>query len=75
MRQVCLFFPDVESISSFLLNCKISNVETNSLEQSVKGTMTDAEIALACNQYNAMEFDPLVLKPVNKIIPPIYKPY
>jgi hypothetical protein len=53
MKRVLLIFPDVVSLSGFVMHKKPGNVEVNSQELSLSGYLTDSEIECACSKYAA----------------------
>ena len=53
MRKVILIFPDVISMTEFLLMNKVSKAQTNSVEKELSGVMTDKVLNTACKQYGA----------------------
>jgi hypothetical protein len=54
LRQVELVFPDTTAIADFIIKQKLSNVQVNSIEQTVISALTDKQIAIAETIYNAM---------------------
>ena len=53
MKQVTIIFPHTISMFDFLLEQKISNVETNSNELSIRGCFTEEQVELASLRYGA----------------------
>jgi hypothetical protein len=53
MRKVILVFPDVMSMTEFLLTNKMSKTITNSVTKELKAIMTDKVLAIACKDYGA----------------------
>lgn len=51
MRKVILVFPDVTTMSEFLLMNKVSRAIT--AEKELRGIVTDKVLAIACKQYGA----------------------
>ena len=62
MEKVVLLFPNIVSISNFLLQYRIAGIEVNSLERSVIGCLTSDQIIVACNQYNAYLKTPILIE-------------
>jgi hypothetical protein len=54
LRQVELVFPDTTAIADFIIKQKLSNVQVNSIEQTVISALTDKQIAIVETIYNAM---------------------
>lgn len=59
MNPVVLIFPDLETLSNFLLENKPSNVEVNSKEQSITSVLSDEDIIIAETEYNALQIYPV----------------
>jgi hypothetical protein len=65
MKKVVLIFPDVRTMTEFVLRNKIAHAEVNTREVSLTSFLSENEIATACNWYNAsllnsiMEISPL----------------
>ena len=57
MKQVLLRFPDAVRMADFILTNKVSKVETDSRETTIKGLLTDQLIAIAETQYEAKLID------------------
>ncbi|HZF63263.1 MAG TPA: hypothetical protein VEZ55_02200 [Chitinophagaceae bacterium] len=57
MKQVLLRFPDAVRMADFILTNKVSKVETDSREITIKGLLTDQLIAIAETQYEAKLID------------------
>ena len=53
MRKVILFFPDVTTLSEFILTHKVSRVVIDSSEKMLKGTISNELLRVACKQYGA----------------------
>ena len=53
MRKVTLSFPDVTSLSEFILTYKVSRVVINSSEKLLKGVIPQTLVQVACRQYGA----------------------
>ena len=62
MRKVILFFPDVTSISEFILTHKVSRVIINSTEKMLKGTISEQHLHIACKQYGAKIKESVMVK-------------
>jgi hypothetical protein len=60
MEWVTLIFQDVQSIADFVLENGISNSEVNSSEHKLTGLLSDEQINLACNDYNAVRHEKFV---------------
>ena len=54
MKRVTLYFSDAASLFDFILTENISGVETRATELSLKGTLSDQQIAVACSTYGAV---------------------
>ena len=65
MKKVVLIFPDIQTMTEFVLRNKIAHAEVNTREVSLTSFLSDNEIATACSWYNAsllnsiMEISPL----------------
>jgi hypothetical protein len=57
VKQVLLRFPDAVRMADFILTNKVSKVETDSREITIKGLLTDQLIAIAETQYEAKLID------------------
>ena len=53
MRKVLLTFPDVTSISEFILTCRVSRVIIDSSQKVLRGTISEADLKIACKQFGA----------------------
>ena len=53
MKKVILIFPDVTSMTEFLLTNNVSKAITNTAEKKLQGIMTDKVLSIACKQYGA----------------------
>jgi hypothetical protein len=53
MRKVILVFPDVTSMSEFLLTNKVSKTIIESSQKTLKGVMSDKVLDVALKQYGA----------------------
>jgi hypothetical protein len=53
MRKVLLLFPDVISISDFVLTEKVSKVIIDSSRKTLKGIITEKQLQVACKEFNA----------------------
>lgn len=53
MRKVTLLFPDVTTMSEFLLANKVSRAITDTAEKELRGIVTDKVLDIACKQYGA----------------------
>jgi len=62
MRKVILIFPDVTSISEFLLTYKVSRAIVDSTEKKLKGIMSDKHLSIACRQYGAKIKESIAIK-------------
>jgi hypothetical protein len=60
MKQALLIFPDVKTMSEFILLHTVSNVEANTAHCSLSGLFTDEYIVIAETQYGAST----ILKPL-----------
>lgn len=54
MKQVELLFPDIESLTDFLLVYKPINAEVKSAEFKITAVLSDDVIATACTRYGAV---------------------
>ena len=53
MKEVLLAFNDVASMAEFILQQKLSNIETDSRLVTIKGVLSDREVMKACQSYDA----------------------
>jgi len=53
MRKVTLLFPDVSSITEFLLSYKVSKALVNSSQKTLTAVMPEKYLSLAVKQYGA----------------------
>ena len=54
MRKVLLLFPDMSSMTEFILLIKISHAEVNSNERSLITYLDEVEIVKACTEFGAL---------------------
>lgn len=62
MRKVILIFPDVTSISEFLLTYKVSRAIVDSSEKKLKGIMPEKHLNIACREYGAKIKESIAIK-------------
>ena len=53
MKKVVMVFPDTVSIIDFMLSNNVSNVEVNSIDQTITGVIAEDKIEKALNDYGA----------------------
>ena len=53
MKEVLLAFPDVAAMAEYIINNRLTAVETDSRLATVKGVLSDKEILKACQSYDA----------------------
>jgi hypothetical protein len=53
MKTVTLHFPTTNAMAEYIIVEKISGVEVKTVELTLKGALTDQQIAIACTQYGA----------------------
>ena len=53
MRKVILIFPDVISMTDFLLSYKVSKAISNTSQKELRCIVTDAVLEIACKQFGA----------------------
>jgi hypothetical protein len=53
MRKVTLQFPDVSSITEFVLSYKVSKAIVNTSEKMLTATMHEKHVSVAVKQYRA----------------------
>ena len=53
MRKVTLLFPDVSSITEFVLSYKVSKAIVNTSEKTLTATMPEQHLNVAVKQYRA----------------------
>lgn len=53
MKKVVLLFPDVSSITEFVLSYKVSKAIVNTSEKTLTGTMPEKLLDVAVKQYSA----------------------
>lgn len=57
MERVTLVFQDIQSIADFVLENGISNSEVYSSEYKLIALLSDEQISLACDNYNAVRLN------------------
>ena len=62
MRKVILIFPDIVSLTDFILTQKVSKVIVDSSQKLLKGTITESNLSIACKQYGAKIREAIVVK-------------
>jgi hypothetical protein len=62
MRKVVLIFPDVISITDFILTHKVSKIIVDSSQKMLKGTISEAHLAIACKQFGARIKESIVVR-------------
>jgi hypothetical protein len=62
MRKVILIFPDVTSLTEFILTQKVSKIIIDSSQKMLRGTITEANLNIACKQYGAKIRESIVVK-------------
>ena len=60
MKEATLIFPTNDVVADFVLENRVSGIQTDSKAFSVNGLLSDDVIATACAKYDAV----LVLKPL-----------
>ena len=63
MKPVKLYFPNSSRLFDFLLYERISGVDANSIDSTVKGELSHEQIGTACNLYGAM-LHTRIVKPI-----------
>ena len=53
MKQAILLFPDVGSMAEFVLKNRLSNIETDYTQCTIRGIFTDKELTIAEGLYGA----------------------
>ena len=53
MRKVLLVFPDVSSITEFVLSYKVSKALVNTSEKTLKAILADKHLGIAVKQFGA----------------------
>jgi len=53
MKQALLLFPDVRSMTEFILKNRLSNIECDSKECAVSGVFTDKQLTITEGLYGA----------------------
>ena len=53
MKKVILVFPDVTSMSEFLLLNKVSKAHTKTCDKELRGIVTDKVLTVASKEYGA----------------------
>ena len=62
MKEATLIFPDATSMAEFIMEKRVSGLQTNSRALSISGFLPDGDIANACIKFNAVvELKPVVL--------------
>lgn len=62
MRKVILVFPDVTSMTEFLLTNKVSKTIIESSQKTLKGVMSDKVLDVALKQYGAKIKESIAIK-------------
>lgn len=62
MRKVVLIFPDVISLTEFVLSHRISKVIIDSSEKKLQGTIHEKQQDIACKQYGARVKESVAVK-------------
>ena len=62
MRKVILVFPDVISLTDFILTHKVSKIIIDSSQKMLKGTISESHLGIACKQYGARVRESIVVK-------------
>jgi hypothetical protein len=62
MRKVVLIFPDVISITEFLLTHRISKVIIDSSEKKLQGTLHEKHLDIAVKQFGAKVKESIAVK-------------
>ena len=51
MKEVLMIFPDMSRLADFLIDHNVSNVEINSIEQTLVAPLREEEIIIAIEDY------------------------
>ena len=51
MKLVVLSFPDITTMTEYILNQRVSHVQTDSHAITITGELSDIDIAKACTTY------------------------
>ena len=62
MRKVILIFPDVMSLTEFILTQKVSKVITDSAQKMLRGTISDKQLSIACKEFGAKVKESIAIK-------------
>ena len=62
MRKVILIFPDVISLTEYVLTHKVSKIIIDSSQKMLKGTISENHLSIACKQYGAKVRESIVVK-------------
>ena len=62
MRKVILVFPDVTSLTEFVLTNKISKTIIDSSQKTLRGVMSDKVLSVAVKQYGAKIRESIAVK-------------
>ncbi|HEX2605735.1 MAG TPA: hypothetical protein VHK91_00085 [Flavisolibacter sp.] len=54
MKRVVLVFPDTVTLTNYLLTCRVSGADVNSTEVSLTAILSDQQIQLACERFEAV---------------------
>jgi hypothetical protein len=65
MRKVILIFPNVISLTEFVLTQKVSRIIIDSSQKMLKGTITESNLSIACKEYGAKIRESIVVKHVS----------
>ena len=62
MRKVILLFPDITSLSEFILTYKVSRVIISTTDKMLRGTISEQHLHIACKQYGAKVKESVMVK-------------
>jgi len=62
MRKVILIFPDVISLTEFVLSHKVSKTIIDSSQKTLKGIMSDKVLSVAVKEYGAKIKESIAMK-------------
>jgi hypothetical protein len=62
MRKVTLIFPDVSSITEFVLSYKVSKALVNTSEKTLKAIMAEKHLGIAIKQFGAKVKESIPIK-------------
>ena len=60
MKKVVLLFPDISTLTEFVLLGHFSHAEVNTKDFTLTSFLSEDEIAMACTRYEALVVDSII---------------